>query len=139
MDCIHTLLTIRLPALQAEEAYAKAVQRAISSLKAGKTPFDLQHNAALGSSSVKAVERAIEHESAEVVRMHEVFAKRCRDLLEVPLRSRASKDDWTAVQKQERNAEALLKEYEEALHRFQKVRFDVCSPSCCFCRIHTHD
>lgn len=53
--------------------------------------------------------------------MHEVFARRCRDQLEVPLRSRASKDDWLAVQKQERNTEALLKEYEEAQHRLQKV------------------
>jgi hypothetical protein len=74
--------------------------------------------------------------------MHEVFAKRCRDLLEVPLRSRASKDDWTAVQKQERNAEALLKEYEEALHRFQKVRLmsaRTFTPSSRRVDIHTYD
>lgn len=106
---------------QAEDAYAKAIQRALNSLQAGKTSFDMHHSPALGSSSVKALERVVEYESAELVRIHEQFARRCRDLLEVPLRSRASKDDWTAVQKHERNTEALMKEYEEAQHRYQKV------------------
>lgn len=112
-------------ACQAEDAYAKAIQRALTSLKTGKTPFDLQHSPALGSSSVKAIERVIEYESAELIRMHEVFARRCRDQLEVPLRSRATKDDWTAVQKHEKNTEALMKEYEEAQHKYQKVGISI--------------
>jgi rubrerythrin len=117
--------------LQAEDAYAKAIQRALTALKTGKTPLDLQrnNNPALGSSSTKIIERAIEHESAELVRMHEVFARRCREQLEVPLRSRATKDDWTAAQRQERNTEALLRDYEDAQMRLHKVGYPYCPTS----------
>lgn len=91
-------------------------------MKGGKTPFQLRGNAGLGNASIAAIEKVIERETSQIASLHERFAHRCRDQLEVPLRNRASKEDWQAVYRQDRQGDSLLKEIDDAQSKVQKAQ-----------------
>ena len=112
---------------QAEEAYAASLQRALSKLKGGKIPFSLRGSgntphAGLGNASVTAIERVIEKETSQIASLHERFATRCRDQLEVPLRNRANKEDWQTITRQDKQSDSLLKDIEDAQGKVQKAQ-----------------
>lgn len=102
---------------QIEEAYAQSLQRAINKLQ--HRPFT--SSSALSKASARALERATTIESAEIVRMHESFARRCRNDLEVPLRNRSGKEDWQRVVRLEKGNEDVLRDMEDAEKQVHKV------------------
>ena len=96
-------------------------------MKGGKVPFALRGTGGaphpgLGGPSVSAIERVIEKETSQIATLHERFANRCRDQLEVPLRNRANKEDWQTVTRQDKQSDSILRDIEDAQGKVQKAQ-----------------